>query len=93
MIFYIAVSFITFLVYAFDKSKAKKGEWRTQESTLHLLGLIGGWPGAALAQEVLRHKSKKTKFRVVFWLTVVVNIIALGWLTSNQGEAALNAFI
>ena len=93
MIFYIAVSFITFLVYAFDKSKAKKGEWRTQESTLHLLGLIGGWPGAALAQEVLRHKSKKTKFRIIFWLTVLINIAVLGWFTSTQSEAVFNVFI
>jgi uncharacterized membrane protein YsdA (DUF1294 family)/cold shock CspA family protein len=56
---YGSMSLITYAVYAFDKSSAAKSEWRTQESTLHLLALVGGWPGALLAQRRLRHKSKK----------------------------------
>ena len=39
---YMAASLLTFIVYAIDKSAAKKGAWRTQESTLHLLSLAGG---------------------------------------------------
>jgi len=89
---YLGLSVITFLAYALDKSKAQRGEWRTQESTLHLLALVGGWPGAALAQQILRHKSKKVKFRVIFWFTVVVNTTILGWLMSTQGEALLSFF-
>ena len=92
LLIYLAVSFITFLAYAFDKSKAQRGEWRTQESTLHLLALIGGWPGAALAQQMLRHKSKKAEFRVAFWFTVVVNSAALAWLMSAHGEPFLSIF-
>ena len=42
--------------------------------TLHGLSLIGGWPGALIAQQVLRHKSRKEEFRFVFWLTVVINV-------------------
>lgn len=38
---YLAISLLTFIVYALDKSAAKKGAWRTQESTLHLLSLAG----------------------------------------------------
>ena len=85
LLIYLGVSLITYLAYAFDKSKAQRGKWRTQESTLHLLALIGGWPGAALAQQILRHKSTKTAFRSVFWFTVVANTAALAWLMSNQG--------
>ena len=47
------------------------------ENALHLLALAGGWPGALLAQQFLRHKSTKQEFRQVFWVTVLLNIIAL----------------
>lgn len=48
---YIVASLVTYVAYAMDKSAAKKGAWRTQESTLHLLSLAGGWPGAVVAQK------------------------------------------
>jgi uncharacterized membrane protein YsdA (DUF1294 family)/cold shock CspA family protein len=83
---YFCCSVITFLAYAFDKSKAQRGVWRTHESTLHMFSLIGGWPGAALAQQLLRHKSKKREFRRIFWFTVVANIGGLLWLYSSSGE-------
>ena len=90
LLIYLGVSAITFIAYAFDKSKARRGEWRTKESTLHLLALLGGWPGAALAQQLLRHKSKKRRFRMVFWSTVFVNTAILIWLLTDQGKAVLN---
>jgi len=86
---YFGLSVITFFAYAIDKSKAKRGSWRTQESTLHLFSLLGGWPGAALAQQFLRHKSAKQEFRTAFWLTVIVNLGALTWLHSSTGAKYL----
>ena len=53
------VSLVTFIAYAIDKSAAQANRWRTRESTLHLLAMLGGWPGALLAQHALRHKSRK----------------------------------
>ena len=82
---YIGLSVITFIAYAFDKSKAKRGAWRTPENTLHLFALIGGWPGAAIAQQILRHKSKKREFRIVFWCTVIVNCAVLAWFIYANG--------
>jgi len=82
---YLTCSIVTFSAYLLDKSKAKRGAWRTPESTLHFFALIGGWPGAAIAQQTLRHKSKKRDFRVVFWFTVIVNCAGLAWLTSANG--------
>ncbi|WP_259213205.1 DUF1294 domain-containing protein [Shewanella baltica] len=76
---YLTLSLLTFIAYAIDKSAAKRGKWRTKESTLHLLALMGGWPGALFAQNVLRHKSVKASFRNVFWLTVVANLAVLGY--------------
>ena len=52
---YAGLSCITFLAYAMDKSAAAKGAWRTPEKTLHVLAIAGGWPGALLAQQFLRH--------------------------------------
>jgi len=57
---------------------ARTGQWRTPEHTLHLLSVLGGWPAAWVAQRVLRHKTSKRSFQRVFWLTVVVNLAALG---------------
>lgn len=90
---YAGLSILTYLVYAADKSAAKKGTWRTQESTLHLFALAGGWPGALIAQQMLRHKSKKESFRFVFWITVVVNCGVFIWLFSTSGSALLNSLI
>ena len=90
---YMAVSTLTFIIYAVDKSAAAKGSWRTQESTLHLLALAGGWPGALIAQEKLRHKSKKKSFRSVFWVTVLLNCGAFIWLCTPTASATLKSLI
>ncbi|MBK1618020.1 DNA-binding protein [Lamprobacter modestohalophilus] len=90
LVFYLALSLITFGAYALDKSAAQKGAWRTQESTLHFLSLAGGWPGALIAQQKLRHKSKKESFRFVFWVTVALNLSGFFWLFSAKGSETLN---
>jgi uncharacterized membrane protein YsdA (DUF1294 family)/cold shock CspA family protein len=73
---YVVASAATFGVYAFDKTAARAGGWRTRESTLHLLAAVGGWPGAIVAQRLLHHKNRKASFQAVFRATVVVNIAA-----------------
>jgi uncharacterized membrane protein YsdA (DUF1294 family)/cold shock CspA family protein len=91
--FYMVVSLVTFFIYAADKSAARKGAWRTKESTLHLLSLVGGWPGALVAQQQLRHKSRKESFRVVFWMTVLLNCGVFVWLTTSTGAATLQSVL
>ncbi len=91
--FYGVLCVITFLLYALDKSAAQKGGWRTPESTLHLFSLAGGWPGAVFAQQILRHKSKKQSFRIVFWITVVLNVGVFIWLHTPAGTEVLQTFI
>lgn len=93
LVFYLALSLITFGAYALDKSAAQKGAWRTQESTLHFLSLAGGWPGALIAQQKLRHKSKKESFRFVFWVTVALNLSGFFWLFSAKGSETLNSLL
>ncbi|MCP4287182.1 MAG: DUF1294 domain-containing protein [Gammaproteobacteria bacterium] len=90
---YMAASLLTFIMYAIDKSAAKDGAWRTQESTLHLLSLAGGWPGALIAQQKLRHKTQKQSFRSVFWITVLLNCGVFAWLFTPNGTATLQSLI
>lgn len=91
---YLIASTVTFLMYAIDKSAAQNNSWRTKESTLYLFSLVGGWPGAFIAQKTLRHKSKKEEFQTVFWITVFANCLILGWLiTTKNGYYFLNSFI
>lgn len=90
---YIGTSLLTFIAYYMDKSAARNGDWRTQESTLHLLAIMGGWPGALVAQNRLRHKSRKISFQLVFWATVLMNCGALGWLLSANGKQLLRSVL
>ena len=72
-------SAVAFLMYGADKAAAEQGRWRTPESTLHTIALVGGWPGALVARRVFRHKTTKQPFRTIFWSTVVANCVALAW--------------
>ena len=82
---YLVASLATFMAYALDKSAAQSGQWRTPERTLLWMGLIGGWLGAVVAQQLLGHKSTKREFQAFFWLTVIVNGGGLAWLLSPYG--------
>lgn len=88
---YLGASVVAFVAYALDKSAAERGAWRTPENTLHGLALLGGWPGALLAQQWLRHKSSKQDFRRVFWATVMLNVATLAVLGSPLGAALVGA--
>jgi len=82
LMFYLVASAVAFLVYRRDKSAAQQNQWRTGEGTMILLGVIGGWPGAFVAQQFFHHKTKKRSFQIAFWITVVLNCVGLGLLLS-----------
>jgi uncharacterized membrane protein YsdA (DUF1294 family)/cold shock CspA family protein len=77
IVYYCIASIVTFAMYSSDKFAAEQRNSRTPESTLQCLSLLGGWPGALVAQNFLRHKSRKTKFLILFWLMVFGNLVAL----------------
>ena len=66
----ILISALTYWMYARDKRRAEQGGWRVPETRLHLLDLLGGWPGGFVAQRRLRHKCSKGSYQFVFWLIV-----------------------
>lgn len=90
---YLVASVVSFWFYARDKAAAKTDQWRTRESTLQVLSLVGGWPGALVAQTLLRHKSQKQSFQIVFWATVVLNCVGLGWLFTTSGAEVLRSVL
>jgi len=92
-VIYLAMSGITMFAYAFDKRAAMNHRQRTPEQTLHLLELLGGWPGALIAQQLFRHKSRKISFRIEFWLCVIANIAALVWYAYKSDRMALHIMI
>lgn len=67
------VSLIAFFLYWEDKRKAQSDSWRTPENVLHAAELAGGWPGALLAQQVFRHKTRKLSYQVTFWTIVALH--------------------
>lgn len=72
----VAWSVITIVVYRNDKRNAEQGRWRIEEFRLHSLAFFGGWPGAYLAQRLFKHKlkhkfQKESKAIIVAWI--------LGW--------------
>ena len=75
----VACSMIAFVLYAIDKRRAIKNKPRISERTLHTLNLLGGWPGAHLAQKLFRHKTLKVSFRFVFWLIVLVHLLIIAY--------------
>ncbi|MEO7350123.1 MAG: cold shock and DUF1294 domain-containing protein, partial [Terrimesophilobacter sp.] len=72
---YGGVSIISILFYWQDKMAAIKGTWRIPEEQLHLLGIVGGWPGGIIAQHIFRHKTQKERFARYFWFTVLLNVL------------------
>jgi len=72
----LGINVVTFIAYAHDKSQARVHAWRLSEMKLHTLELLGGWPGALLAQRWLQHKCSKFRYQVGFWLIVFAHQFA-----------------
>lgn len=78
---YVAGSVLAFALYRHDKRAAGSGAWRIPEKWLHAAELAGGWPGALLAQQRYRHKTRKLPFQAMFWLIVLIHQAAwANWL-------------
>ena len=86
---YAAMSLVSLAAYRLDKSFAERGARRTPERTLLALDLACGWPGGLVAQQLFRHKNRKTSYQIRFWLVVVANVAALAYAHS---QGLLQAF-
>lgn len=90
----VSCSAMAFVLYGVDKRRATNKGPRISERTLHLLSLLGGWPGAHLAQRFFRHKTLKFRFRLIFWLTVAAHLAIIAWgIWSGWPSAAITNLI
>ncbi|WP_170156811.1 DUF1294 domain-containing protein [Roseimicrobium gellanilyticum] len=81
MVFMMLFSMAAYGLYWHDKRRAQANGWRLPETTLHAFSLLGGWPGAYIAQQHLRHKTAKRWFQVVYWVIVLLwQIVSLALL-------------
>ena len=76
---YLIMSVVAFALYSSDKRRAVRRQWRVSETTLHAIELLGGWPGAWVAQQTLRHKNQKRRYMMMFW--TIVSLHLLGWVS------------
>ena len=90
---YSAISLVTFFAYASDKKAARNRGWRISQKKLHTLALFGGWPGALMAQNRLRHKSIKKEFKLVYRATILANLAGLLWIYSEQGNSIMPSLL
>jgi uncharacterized membrane protein YsdA (DUF1294 family) len=76
---YVLMSALAFSLFWVDKRRAARDQWRIPERTLHVVEMLGGWPGAWAAQRVFRHKWRKTRYMVVFWAIAGAHLLAWAW--------------
>ena len=88
---YVLLSCVSYIMYSLDKAAAGKNMQRTPESTLHSVDLLGGWPGALIAQQQFRHKTVKASFQQIFWVAVLVNVAVVIWLVRSGIAQSITA--
>lgn len=71
------ISNLTYVLYSLDKHASLHHRQRIPEASLHIASILGGWPGALIARALLRHKTKKIRFVIFFWLSIIINFAAL----------------
>ncbi|MBQ9271620.1 MAG: DUF1294 domain-containing protein [Alphaproteobacteria bacterium] len=71
------INTVTLMAYAADKRAAIRGTWRVPEANLHTLEFLGGWIGAFVGQKIFRHKTKKKSYRIMFWLMLILQLVAV----------------
>ncbi|EEX33350.1 MULTISPECIES: DUF1294 domain-containing protein [Vibrio] len=92
-VLYIALSTIAYMVYALDKHALHTGGWRVPSLTFHVLNIVGGWPGALLAQSVLHHKYNDIGYKSLFWLTLFANFGLFCWTLTKEGTVVMVEFL
>lgn len=78
LIFLLIMNILAFSLYGDDKKRAEHNKWRIKESTLLLIGFMGGGIGALIGMKFFRHKTRKNYFWAVniFGICILVLISA-----------------
>ena len=62
---------VAFITFGYDKWRSSQSGRRVPESTLVLLGALGGWPGGLLGMILFRHKTAKLTFKLKYALALI----------------------
>ena len=71
MFYLIIINVMALIICFIDKRRSICGKWRIKESTLLILGVIGGSFGLLLGMYLFHHKTKKLKFKLVYVFCLV----------------------
>ena len=77
ILYFTAISILSFLLFGLDKQKAKQNKRRISEFTLLLVSFLGGSLGSFLAMFNFRHKTSKTSFKIKFGLILLAQILII----------------
>ena len=77
LVYLVIINLITFLAFAYDKYRAKNDGWRVKNFFLLGLSFLGGSLGGLLGMKFLRHKSKKSYYRLGLPLMVLLQVLVL----------------
>ena len=83
LVYLLIVNAAGFLSMLVDKWKAKKNLWRIPEATLLTIALIGGSVGCWAGMQTFRHKTKHIKFTVGIPMILLLQIMAVLWITGQ----------
>ena len=73
--YYIIINIIEFILMGLDKFFSIKKMYRIPEIVLLTIPLFGGSIGGILGMIIFRHKTKKLKFKILFTIFLIVNIV------------------
>jgi uncharacterized membrane protein YsdA (DUF1294 family) len=77
ILYFTAISILSFLLFGLDKQKARQNKRRISEFTLLLVSFLGGSLGSFLAMFIFRHKTSKTSFKIKFGLILLAQILII----------------
>ncbi len=75
LIYTASINLISLLMFGVDKLKAKHDAWRLSERSLYLVSFLGGVFGSVLGMKIFRHKTRKTKFKIIISILAIWNVI------------------
>ena len=79
-IYLFVINIAALAIMGIDKHKAHRHKWRISESSIFIVGLLGGGLGVLLGMSLFHHKTKHLKFTLGIPLVVLVNIVLFGYL-------------
>ena len=91
ILYFTAISILSFLLFGLDKQKAKQNKRRISEFVFLLLSFLGGSVGSLLGMLVFRHKISKTSFKIKFGLIFLVQILVIFYYVTKKKKLTAKA--